>query len=55
LPEGVQLCVESILLVSSEADVEVFAFLEVILVDAHLTGVDSRIGVTGAVVGIDVS
>jgi hypothetical protein len=54
LPEGAQFRVESILLVFSEADVEILGFLVVILVDTHLAGVDSRIGVTGAVVWIDV-
>ena len=49
MPKGVQFRVEFILLVSSEADVEVLGFLVVIFVDAYLTGVDGCIGVTGAI------
>jgi len=53
--EGVQLRVESVLLIPSELGVDVLGFLVVILVDTHLVGVYSCVGFTGAVVGIDVS
>ena len=43
------------MLIPSEPGVEVLGFRVVILVDAHLAGVYSCIGFTGAVVGIDVS
>ena len=49
-----QFRIESVLLIPSESGVEVLGFLVVILVDAHLAGVDSRVGFTGAVVGVDV-
>ena len=52
--EGVQFRVESALLIPSEPGVEVLGFLVVTLVDAHLAGVYSCVGFTGAVVGIDV-
>jgi len=55
LPEGTQFRAESILLASSVEDADVFGFLVVIFVDVHLTGFDSRVGVIGTVVGIDVS
>ena len=51
--EGVQFRVESVLLIPSDPGVEVLGFLVVILVDAHLAGVYSCVGFTGAVVGID--
>jgi len=47
-----QFRIESVLLIPSESGVEVLGFLVVILVDAHLTGVYSCVGFTGAVVGI---
>jgi len=53
--EGAQFHIESALLVPSEPGVEVLGFLVVILVDAHLAGVYSCVGFTGAVVGIEVS
>jgi len=47
--EGVQFRVESALLIPSEPGVEVLGFLVVVLVDAHLAGVYSCVGFTGAV------
>ena len=55
MAESVQFRVEDILLVPSEAVVEVLGFLVVILVDAHLTGVGSHVEFSGAVVRISVS
>ena len=53
--EGVQFRIEFALLMPSEPGVEVVGFLVVISVDAHLAGVYSCAGFTGAVVGIGVS
>jgi len=53
--EGAQFRIESALLIPSEPGVEVLGFLVAILVGAHLAGVYSCAGFTGAVVGIDVS